>query len=542
MATPQQLTTKTAITRNIEVGDRVTLVDHEEHGVAVVTELSAGNDTACIRFYCGDGIEGLPVSDHLQLAPPPTASSPVLDLIVPPGSKQPEDMTFDELAEALYALGDCPEIFEIMPWSKSWRADRAFDNNQNRRTLAGYLRYFRDVLKLGFGIAIAPGEVTVAELEVVAAYDGSLVVDALHDVGTTVADALHSAGVDFGMHEFPDDGPSGITCMRSFISEVCVRGKLGLVKKAIAWGAYSEALVMGSAYFAASNNTKDASEIMALLVDECGLDVNFNRSLIDNDDAKSDMKGDMYRLPLLSIAVMLVNVEVVRVLLNRGAIVDYVNGFRYENSNRSNSPLKVAVCMCCDQDIASERASGCLEMVDLLLRHGASMRVRTGGRETRDESCANNILSHSILLPPRERDGSSNVAVLVKLLKVGKPQVEVVEEAIELTDVGGDPICRRLLEDYLRGKPVCCDLCEKRVCEGGGALKLCACRAVSYCGRECQERAWKEHRKVCGLKEGGGSEALVKKREHRKNKEKTVCVCVRARGGSKLVQVIRSSK
>jgi hypothetical protein len=36
--------------------------------------------------------------------------------------------------------------------------------------------------------------------------------------------------------------------------------------------------------------------------------------------------------------------------------------------------------------------------------------------------------------------------------------------------------------------------------------------------KECQGKAWKEHKKVCGLKADGTTEALVKKREHRTKK------------------------
>ena len=49
-------------------------------------------------------------------------------------------------------------------------------------------------------------------------------------------------------------------------------------------------------------------------------------------------------------------------------------------------------------------------------------------------------------------------------------------------------------------------------------MKLCACRTISYCGKACQAAGWKAH--VCGMKEGGGSDALVKKREHRKKGKK----------------------
>jgi hypothetical protein len=109
--------------------------------------------------------------------------------------------------------------------------------------------------------------------------------------------------------------------------------------------------------------------------------------------------------------------------------------------------------------------------------------------------------------------------MLIKLLHVGKPDAEVVEETIAYW--GTDPrfpISLRILSDYLRGKPICCDVCEKMSSKGDKPLKLCACRTISYCGKECQAVAWKEHKKVCGLKADGTTEALVKKRERRSKK------------------------
>jgi hypothetical protein len=104
-----------------------------------------------------------------------------------------------------------------------------------------------------------------------------------------------------------------------------------------------------------------------------------------------------------------------------------------------------------------------------------------------------------------------NLAALTKLLHVGKPDASVVEETIQFTPESHCSVSNRLLSDYLRGKPICCDVCEKRTSEGGKPLKLCACRTISYCGKECQAVAWKVHKKVCGLKADGTTEALVKK-------------------------------
>jgi hypothetical protein len=466
------------------------------------------NDEAHIDFYGNGGFSYVPVSD-LQLAPPPTASAPMLTLIVPPGSKKPEDMTLDELREALYALGDSPEVCEVLQDAETWRADHAYENWIDRYELAGNLRYVRDKLKLSFGILITPDDVTLPVMERVAIYDDSL-----------VADALHDAGVDFGIYAFRFLD-NGTPMLSSFLSQACVNEKLGMVKRAISWGAYREASVIASAYYSQNRKNESAFTILELLVDKCGLDVNFDPRLTENEDAMRpfqgakrpfDGNGIMFQ-PLLNIVVMNIDVEAAKLLLDRGAIVDCVKEINHANSDSIDSPLKIAVNRCCVPSTPSDDQRKTLEMLDLLLRHGASMRTKTS--ETDDESFMNNILSKSVMLEP-SLDSSMNLAALTKLLHVGKPDASVVEETIQFTRESLNPVSIRLLSDYLHGKPICCDVCEKRTSEGGKPLKLCACRTISYCGKDCQAVAWKEHKKVCGLKADGTTEALVKKREHRK--------------------------
>jgi hypothetical protein len=474
--------------------------------------MSKENDAAHIHFYGNTGFNNVPVPD-LQLAPPPTASSPVLTLIVPPDSKKPEDMTVDELREALYALGDRPELCEIIQYAETWRADQIFDGRDDRRILAGVLRYFRDKLMLGLGIAITPGDVTISEMGRAVMDDDSL-----------VADALHDAGVDFGKYEFcnQDDGR---TILSSFVIQACSIGKLGMVKRAISWGAYREASVIASAYNTISYKAKSASAILELLVDKCGLDVNFDPRLSENEDVTCLFKGYWY-MSLLNFAVGFLEVEAAKVLLDRGAIVDCVKEIdhaivdRVKEIDHANSdifdfPLKTAVNTCCALSTPSDDRPKTFEMIDLLLRHGASLRLKAS--ETAEESSRNNILSMSVMMGP-SYDSSMNLAALTKLLHVGKPDASVVEEVIRLfPEIQIHcPVSIRLLSDYLHGKLICCDVCEKRTSEGGKPLKLCACRTISYCGKECQAVTWKEHKRVCGLKADGTTEALVKKREHRK--------------------------
>jgi hypothetical protein len=213
------------------------------------------------------------------------------------------------------------------------------------------------------------------------------------------------------------------------------------------------------------------------------------------------------------MAVSFVEVEAVKVLLDRGAIADCVKEIEHAYSDTNDSPLKLAVGKCCSASTPCDDRTKTLEMIDLLLRHGASMRTKAS--ETKDESFVNNILSLSVMMMP-SLDSCMNLAALTKLLHIGKPDASAVEETILFTPESHCPVSNRLLSDYLHGKPICCDVCEKRTSEGGKPLKLCACRTISYCSKECQAVAWKEHKKVCGLKADGTTEALVKKREHRK--------------------------
>ena len=134
-------------------------------------------------------------------------------------------------------------------------------------------------------------------------------------------------------------------------------------------------------------------------------------------------------------------------------------------------------------------------MIDLLLRHGASMRTKAS--ETEDESFVNIILSMSVMKMPT-LDSSMNLAALTKLLHVGKPDASVVEEAIRFTPQSHCPVSNRLLSDYLHGKPICCDVCEKRTSEGGKPLKLCACRTISYFGRSARVRRGRSTKKFAG--------------------------------------------
>jgi hypothetical protein len=248
--------------------------------------------------------------NFFQRAPPPTLTHPMLALIVPPNSPLPEDMTIAALREALCALSDSPELCQVLKQAVPWRARCAFDHLDFPPDLTGLLRYFRDVLKLGFGIAITPSDVTVAELEKVAMSD---------DI--EVANAFHDAGVDFGRYNlFTKD--TRTVKMLSFFSAACRCGNLDMVKKAFTWGAYCEVSVIVSAYSLIFEHVENTAEILLFLVDECGLDVNFDLRLSDSEDLQRVLKD--FRGPLLITAVSENNVGAVKVLLDKGAILDCV--------------------------------------------------------------------------------------------------------------------------------------------------------------------------------------------------------------------------
>jgi hypothetical protein len=41
-------------------------------------------------------------------------------------------------------------------------------------------------------------------------------------------------------------------------------------------------------------------------------------------------------------------------------------------------------------------------------------------------------------------------------------------------------------------------ICDNETCDNVDAVHKCSwCRAARYCGRECQQRAWKAHKKAC---------------------------------------------
>jgi hypothetical protein len=434
----------------------------------------------------------------------------MLSVIVPPGTEVPEDMTTEELKSTLYTLGDHPAIQLVLPSASTWRSNGEYDEHPQFE-LSSALRFYRTKLRMCFNIEVIYDEITAGELNWVAFFADVLMTNALHD-----------AGVDFGMHQHVSYANTSVKILGySFLSSACVNWEFGMMKKAIAWGAFQEASVVWSAYKCLITPRADGAQALAmlsLLIDECGLDVNFNPLVCDDEDLKHASTAFGEGNTFLSIAVLSGNELAVRLLLKRGAFVDNIKSVVTGGLAWGDTPLKNGVSKA--SFVQTDMRPIYLTILDVLLRAGASMRVRTRADETRDEAINNNALSLAVKCTAV--DDEVLLSVLVKLLHVGKPDASIVEEAIKHADDMSDevPIGLRLLEDYLHGKPICCDVCEAPRCSDGGALKLCACRTISYCSKQCQLKAWKEHKLICGSKADGTSEALVKKRAHRKKNNK----------------------
>ena len=262
--------------------------------------------------------------------------------------------------------------------------------------------------------------------------------------------------------------------------------------------------------------------------------------------------------PLLSIAfVSFLNiarkasaaedVELFRILLDRGLDINCdtspgsplgLVGFEDAPiialiaANRNLPMMKVALepqyCAIvdkCSETFPSALAQATLHcdegMMDVLLDAGAD--AGGGGKISLVEGLLSRLLFpvQIMNLTPEQQASfvyGRGVQVLAKLLHKGKPDVTVVKAAAaagrkphfaSLSSDGKAGL--QLLERYLNRTPFCCNVCEALKSEAdGGALKLCACKSVAYCGGSCQKAAWKAHKKVCGgvpdEKEGMGEE------------------------------------
>lgn len=153
--------------------------------------------------------------------------------------------------------------------------------------------------------------------------------------------------------------------------------------------------------------------------------------------------------------------------------------------------------------LLSAIVAGHLDAIDLLLERNTDPNVSTemyGTYWNATTFACENIAT--IACP----DGKATIEILVRLLHTGKPKKETVEETLKHTKKrkyileGRSMLPQWYLERYLNGDWFCCDVCEAVKGVDGGKLKMCKCRKVAYCGRECQVKAWASHKLVCGKK------------------------------------------
>jgi hypothetical protein len=307
---------------------------------------------------------------------------------------------------------------------------------------------------------------------------------------------------------------TGANQTTSLLLGACNAGNIELMSNAIEWGA-SEASRISAAYYVIRTIEFVASraEALILLITIGGVDVNFNPILCDNKEILQALTGreEMSECTLLMQAIRNRRVELVEVLLDHGANVNT----KSEWFSDQVTPLVGAAAGSSNPTTSADEVDDCLKIVDLLLSRGASLRTVSSANATIQERGGNNALVTPAARSTTKDDHGS--VTLIKLLHMGKPPAEVVEGVLEFVIPSYG---RRILEEYLRGKPICCDICEITQCANGRQLKLCACRSISYCGAECQRKGWKEHKVFCGLKADGSTDALVKKREHKKKGKK----------------------
>jgi hypothetical protein len=561
--TPSSLTPSSKPSVSGQVGERILVPSLFNLGVGIVRELFVDPhsllECASVDFYSGTFIHSIPLC-HLQVAPPPVTQDKLLSLeprhFVPDSSQEGfqessweasklplatallRELSSQRAPELMDAAELCFELLLIhsalrhfgMNWpipSDSWlpgAPPQADSEEYNEQALRGTLRYCMNKLRLMFGVAIKPDEVTVMELQEVGQSDDVM-----------VADAYYAAGVDFRRLEVYSDVNGCGKTVCSFLSSACMSWRVEMLERGAKWGAYNDAILACVADCVSAYHTPLAAWVMELLIDRCNMDVNFDPLSCGDSKTKREVMSFIdgeSSLPLLSKAIGACNTKVVEILLDRGADVNSAIWIK-NRAHETDSPLKAALNQFYDKKFDMEERKNILVIVDMLLRRGASLRVGKGsvdsrngyiggffkarnekgiswnGRLAQDKSRScdstgmmNNLLASAMASSVLSTDDyRPSMDLLTKLLHLGKPGAEVVEEALAIMEDLKFNVCPleyKLLEDYSKGKAVFCDYCEARACSGGEALRLCACRTVAYCGKKCQLKAWKEHRGDCG--------------------------------------------
>ncbi|XP_078601122.1 uncharacterized protein LOC144876086 [Branchiostoma floridae x Branchiostoma japonicum] len=172
----------------------------------------------------------------------------------------------------------------------------------------------------------------------------------------------------------------------------------------------------------------------------------------------------------LSIAAMRGHVDVVRLLLRKGASVvkRAMGGF---------SPLHLAA------------GNGRTEIVDILVQHGATLDIRDGFQDT----------------PLTFAAANSHVDTVRRLIELGaRPDLTDGRQAKKLgiDDENRESVAEsvKLLQEARKTKLLRC--CNPKCGKPGyrKTLKLCAgCKLTRYCSRDCQIQHWSVgHKKCCG--------------------------------------------